>query len=47
MPLLLAVPNVAEGRDRDSLATLETVFARGVSLLDRHADADHDRTVFT
>jgi glutamate formiminotransferase len=47
MPPLLAVPNVAEGRDRDSLAALETVFSRGVSLLDRHADADHDRTVFT
>jgi glutamate formiminotransferase len=47
MPPLLAVPNVAEGRDRDSLAALETVFSRGVSLLDRHTDADHDRTVFT
>jgi glutamate formiminotransferase len=47
MPSLLAVPNVAEGRDRDRLAALETAFARGVSLLDRHTDADHDRTVFT
>jgi glutamate formiminotransferase / 5-formyltetrahydrofolate cyclo-ligase len=47
MPPLLAVPNLSEGRDRDCLATLETAFARGVSLLDRHTDADHDRTVFT
>jgi glutamate formiminotransferase len=47
MPPLLAVPNLSEGRDRDRLATLETVFGRGVSLLDRHTDGDHDRTVFT
>jgi glutamate formiminotransferase / 5-formyltetrahydrofolate cyclo-ligase len=46
MPLL-AVPNLSEGRDRDRLATLETAFSRGVSLLDCHTDADHDRTVFT
>jgi glutamate formiminotransferase len=47
MPILLAVPNVAEGRDRDRLAPLEGAFGRGVSLLDSHTDADHDRTVFT
>jgi glutamate formiminotransferase len=47
MPVLLAVPNVAEGRDPARLATLEKAFDRGVSLLDRHTDADHDRTVFT
>jgi glutamate formiminotransferase len=47
MPPLLAVPNLSEGRDPKRLATLETAFARGVSLLDRHSDADHDRTVFT
>jgi glutamate formiminotransferase/glutamate formiminotransferase/formiminotetrahydrofolate cyclodeaminase len=47
MPVLLAVPNLSEGRDPDRLAALETAFGRGVSLLDRHADADHDRTVFT
>jgi glutamate formiminotransferase len=47
MPPLLAVPNLSEGRDSDRLVTLETVFGRGVSLLDRHTDADHDRTVFT
>jgi glutamate formiminotransferase len=47
MPPLLAVPNLSEGRDRGRLATLETAFSRGVSLLDRHTDGDHDRTVFT
>ncbi|HEX4669699.1 MAG TPA: hypothetical protein VH275_06975 [Solirubrobacterales bacterium] len=47
MPPLLAVPNLSEGRDLDRLATLEVAFGRGVSLLDRHTDADHDRTVFT
>jgi glutamate formiminotransferase len=47
MPPLLAVPNVSEGRDSDRLAALETAFGRGVSLLDRHSDGDHDRTVFT
>jgi glutamate formiminotransferase / 5-formyltetrahydrofolate cyclo-ligase len=47
MPPLLAVPNVSEGRDRRRLAALETAFGRGVSVLDRHTDADHDRTVFT
>jgi glutamate formiminotransferase / 5-formyltetrahydrofolate cyclo-ligase len=47
MPPLLAVPNLSEGRNSDRLATLERAFGRGVSLLDRHTDADHDRTVFT
>jgi glutamate formiminotransferase len=47
MPVLLAVPNVSEGRDLERLATLEKAFGRGVSLLDRHTDGDHDRTVFT
>jgi len=47
MPTLLAVPNLSEGSDRGRLATLEKAFGRGVSLLDRHTDRDHDRTVFT
>ncbi|HKA67244.1 MAG TPA: hypothetical protein VKG03_05000 [Solirubrobacterales bacterium] len=47
MPPLLAVPNVSEGRDAGLLANLEAAFGRGVSLLDSHSDADHDRTVFT
>jgi glutamate formiminotransferase len=45
--LLLAVPNVSEGRDGARIATMERAFAEGVSLLDRHSDPDHNRTVFT
>ncbi|HEX7244053.1 MAG TPA: hypothetical protein VF245_00630 [Solirubrobacterales bacterium] len=44
---LLAVPNVSEGRDPDRIAALESAFSRGASLLDRHSDPDHDRTVLT
>ncbi len=47
MPPLLAVPNVSEGRDETRLARLEAAFARGATLLDRHTDGDHGRTVFT
>jgi glutamate formiminotransferase / 5-formyltetrahydrofolate cyclo-ligase len=45
--LLLAVPNVSEGRDAARIAALERAFSDGVALLDRHSDSDHDRTVFT
>jgi glutamate formiminotransferase/glutamate formiminotransferase/formiminotetrahydrofolate cyclodeaminase len=44
---LLAVPNVSEGDDAARIAALESAFSRGASVLDRHSDADHDRTVFT
>jgi len=47
MPVLLAVPNVSEGSDRELLDELGDAFGRGAVLLDRHTDADHDRTVFT
>jgi glutamate formiminotransferase / 5-formyltetrahydrofolate cyclo-ligase len=47
MPPLLAVPNVSEAGDGERLARLEAAFTRGVTLLDRHSDADHGRTVFT
>jgi glutamate formiminotransferase len=47
MAPLLAVPNLSEGSDASVLARLETAFGRGAALLDRHTDADHDRTVFT
>jgi glutamate formiminotransferase len=47
MPPLLAVPNLAEGSDTGRLAEVEAAFTRGARLLDRHADADHDRTVLT
>jgi len=46
-PPLLAVPNVSAGRDPARVAALESAFAAGARLLDRHSDADHDRTVFT
>lgn len=46
-PLLLAVPNVSEGRDETRIATLERAFAAPATLLDRHADGEHNRTVFT
>jgi glutamate formiminotransferase / 5-formyltetrahydrofolate cyclo-ligase len=44
---LLAVPNLSEGRDATLIAALERAFSDGVDLLDRHGDADHNRTVFT
>ncbi|HEX5929534.1 MAG TPA: hypothetical protein VFY48_09085 [Solirubrobacterales bacterium] len=47
MPPLLAVPNVSEGGDVERIAALQAAFGRGVTLLDCHTDADHDRTVFT
>lgn len=46
-PLLLAVPNVSEGRDEARIASLERAFAGGIALLDRHSDADHNRSVLT
>ncbi len=47
MAQLLAVPNVSEGADAARIAALESAFSRGAAVLDRHSDADHDRTVFT
>lgn len=47
MPTLLAVPNVAAGRDAVQITALEEAFSSGVRLLDRHTDADHDRTVLS
>lgn len=47
MPPLLAVPNVSEGSDQEVLAEIAAAFGRGAALLDRHTDADHDRTVFS
>ena len=47
MPPLLAVPNVSQGSDRALLGELQAAFGRGAAILDRHTDADHDRTVFT
>jgi len=44
---LLAVPNVSEGRHVSRIEALQRAFASGAALLDRHSDADHNRTVFT
>ncbi|HYV58447.1 MAG TPA: glutamate formiminotransferase [Acidimicrobiia bacterium] len=43
--MLECVPNVSEGRRRDVLDRLAA--ACGRTLLDAHADADHNRSVFT
>ncbi len=48
--MLLAVPNVSEGRDDGAIDAIADVFATGaagVRLLDVHRDPDHDRSVFT
>lgn len=45
-PLLLAVPNVSEGRDRDAIEAIGAAFAPA-RLLDVHSDPDHGRSVFT
>jgi glutamate formiminotransferase len=47
MSALLAVPNVSEGSDARVLGRIGSAFGRGATLLDRHSDADHSRTVFT
>lgn len=45
-PLLLAVPNVSEGADAALIEALGGSFG-AARLLDVHADADHNRSVFT
>ena len=45
-PLLLAVPNVSEGRDADVIEAIGQGFAPA-RLLDLHGDTDHHRSVFT
>lgn len=44
--VLLAVPNVSEGRDPDLVDRLGAAFAPA-RLLDVHSDPDHNRSVFT
>jgi glutamate formiminotransferase len=46
MPLV-AAPNVSEGRDVEALDAIGAAFASEARLLDRHADGDHHRAVFT
>jgi glutamate formiminotransferase/glutamate formiminotransferase/formiminotetrahydrofolate cyclodeaminase len=46
--LLLAVPNISQGRDQGSIAAIGGAFeASGARLLDVHVDPDHNRSVFT
>ena len=48
MPLPLeAVPNFSEGRDRSVIDALGVALGSSADLLDVHADADHNRSVFT
>jgi glutamate formiminotransferase len=47
VPTLLAVPNVSEGSDGERLRHLGNAFGRGATVLDRHSDPDHGRTVFS
>ncbi len=45
---LLSVPNVSEGADPDIIAALDDACRRsGTTVLDRHSDVDHNRTVFS
>jgi len=45
-PVLLAVPNVSEGADRETIDAIAAAFA-AAQLLDVHSDPDHGRSVFT
>ncbi len=51
--MLLAVPNVSEGRDANTIAAIAAAFAgssvgeSAVRVLDVHVDSDHHRSVFT
>ncbi len=46
--MLVAVPNISEGRRCDAIAMLSDSFTGGgVRLLDRHSDVDHNRSVYT
>jgi glutamate formiminotransferase len=44
---LESVPNFSEGRDRGTVAAIEAALASHAGVLDVHADADHNRSVFT
>lgn len=50
-PVLLAVPNVSDGRDRATIDAIGVAVTDGASgrvrLLDVHSDSDHHRSVFT
>src|SRR3954454_9090455 len=44
---LESVPNFSEGRDRATIDALAEALGSQARLLDIHADADHNRSVFT
>ena len=44
--MLLAVPNVSEGRDASAIAQIGDAFASSARLLALHSDEDHHRSVF-
>jgi glutamate formiminotransferase len=44
---LESVPNVSEGRERAVVDAIGAAFSEHAELLDVHADADHNRSVFT
>jgi glutamate formiminotransferase len=45
--LLEAVPNFSEGRDRGTIEAIGAALGSSARVLDVHADADHNRSVFT
>ena len=48
LPLIEAVPNFSEGRDRQIIEKIKGAFQLpGVKVLDVHVDEDHNRSVFT
>jgi glutamate formiminotransferase len=44
---LESVPNFSEGRDREAIDAIGRALSERARLLDVHADADHNRSVFT
>jgi glutamate formiminotransferase len=44
---LESVPNFSEGRDREAIEAIGGALSSRARLLDVHADADHNRSVFT
>jgi glutamate formiminotransferase/glutamate formiminotransferase/formiminotetrahydrofolate cyclodeaminase len=50
LPALLAIPNISEGRDPQTIRTIAQAFVHdgaAIRLLDVHTDSDHHRSVFT
>src|SRR5438876_240570 len=45
--MLLAVPNVSEGRSASAIDAVASALAPPAQLLDLHSDPDHNRSVFT